>query len=182
MSQAIRERNLPEGRESDEEGTASEVVTDVGRNKPLRQRESSGVQQRKPMPYTWKIRTTFGVAIEQRSDHTRVQRQKELIIVSQAVTTSKVRVCDSSRTRSNSHLVRGAEVDVQQSLKDEQCATTEAIHRRFANNKPSDVRSPLEIQPNEAHNYRSHSLEDVPSQRVSHRQKDATCHYKTCNN
>ncbi|CAO4371325.1 unnamed protein product [Caenorhabditis nigoni] len=60
-------------------------------------------------------------------DHTCVQRQKELFIVGQAVTSSKRRVSDSSQTRSKSHLVRGAGIDVQQSLKDEQCATTEAI-------------------------------------------------------
>ncbi|PIC32600.1 hypothetical protein B9Z55_012868 [Caenorhabditis nigoni] len=52
------ERNLPEGRESDEEGAASDVVTDVGRTEPMQQRESKGVQQRKPMMITWTGRTT----------------------------------------------------------------------------------------------------------------------------
>ncbi|PIC31008.1 hypothetical protein B9Z55_022064 [Caenorhabditis nigoni] len=52
------ERNLPEGRESDEEGAASDVVTDVGRTEPMQQRKSKGVQQRKPMMITWTGRTT----------------------------------------------------------------------------------------------------------------------------
>ncbi|PIC31009.1 hypothetical protein B9Z55_022065 [Caenorhabditis nigoni] len=64
-----------------------------------------------------------------RSDHAHVQRQKELLIIGQTVTISNVRVSDSSRTRSKSHIVRGAGIDAQQSLEDEQCATTEVTQR-----------------------------------------------------
>ncbi|CAO4369870.1 unnamed protein product [Caenorhabditis nigoni] len=192
------ERNLPEGHESNEEGAASDVVTDVGRTEPMQQRESKGVQQRKPMMITWTGRTTSdndttaGVMSQQaheprrrscgttQSTATKINgnqqgsasdgwvcntddNQKgsctrtttERVAHRRSSTVNrKTRVSDSSRTISKSHLVRGAGIDAQQSLEDEQCATTEVIQREVCKQ----------------------------TCQVNQRQKHATCHYKNANN
>ncbi|PIC46497.1 hypothetical protein B9Z55_006171 [Caenorhabditis nigoni] len=113
-----------------------------------------------------------------RSDHAHVQRQKELLIVGQVQSTGK-RESVTAREQDRS-LILSAELELMRNnhwrtsnVLPQKCQSTEDVQT----NKSFDVRRSPEVRPNQTHNYRSRSLEDVSSQGVSQRQKDATCHY-----